>query len=217
MPEDKAPDCAGSNSTGINRKGRKFAQVLEGARTVFLKDGFELANVDEIARTAGVSKATLYSYFPDKGRLFMEVTRCECERLAQNALQEIREDAPPEQVLAAAALTLNRLLLTPVAQRMFRICVAERDRFPELAADYYRSGPEMGRKRIEAYLRAATARGELQIEKFGLAAEQFTDLARSRLWLRSMLGVQDEFSEDELRETAQEAVTTFLARYAPHR
>lgn len=48
------------------KKGRKFDQVLEGARVVFMRDGFEGASVDDIAREAGVSKATLYSYVPDK-------------------------------------------------------------------------------------------------------------------------------------------------------
>ncbi|MEZ5686188.1 MAG: helix-turn-helix domain-containing protein, partial [Paracoccaceae bacterium] len=67
------------------RKGRKFDQVLEGARAVFLRDGFEGASVDDIAREAGVSKATLYSYFPDKRLLFMEVAKCECARQADEA------------------------------------------------------------------------------------------------------------------------------------
>ena len=35
-------------------RGRKFEQVLEGARTVFMRDGFERASVDDIAREAGV-------------------------------------------------------------------------------------------------------------------------------------------------------------------
>ena len=62
----------------IVRTGRKFDQVLEGARTIFLAVGFEGASVDDIAREAGVSKATLYSYFPDKRLLFTEVARTEC-------------------------------------------------------------------------------------------------------------------------------------------
>ncbi len=57
------------------RKGRKFNQVLDGARTVFLRDGFEGASVDEIARVAAVSKATLYSYFADKKVLFAAVAK----------------------------------------------------------------------------------------------------------------------------------------------
>ena len=68
------------------KKGRKFDQVLDGARDVFLRDGFEGASVDDIARRAGVSKATLYSYFPDKRLLFSEVARVECNRQAQAAL-----------------------------------------------------------------------------------------------------------------------------------
>lgn len=60
-------------------RGRKFLQVL-GARTIFLRDGFEGAAVDDIAREAGVSKATLYSYFPDKRVMFMEVFRSELAR-----------------------------------------------------------------------------------------------------------------------------------------
>ncbi|MDB2578840.1 TetR/AcrR family transcriptional regulator, partial [Tateyamaria sp.] len=49
-----------NDAAPIVRKGRKFGQVLEGARQVFMTDGFEGANVDDIAKQAGVSKATLY-------------------------------------------------------------------------------------------------------------------------------------------------------------
>jgi len=38
--------------------------VLKGAHKVFLRDGFERAAVDDIARQAGVSKATIYADFP---------------------------------------------------------------------------------------------------------------------------------------------------------
>ena len=57
------------------KRGRKYDQVIAGARDVFLAQGFEGASVDLIAREAGVSKATLYSYFPDKRILFIEVAK----------------------------------------------------------------------------------------------------------------------------------------------
>ena len=56
-------------------KGRKYQQVISGARSIFLSEGFEAANMDVIAQTAKVSKATLYSYFPDKQSLFIEVAK----------------------------------------------------------------------------------------------------------------------------------------------
>jgi AcrR family transcriptional regulator len=198
----------------INRAGRKFDQVLAGARKVFMAVGFERAKVDDIAQEAGVSKATLYSYFPDKAALFSEVARCECERIADAAIDEIDINAPLRDVLQFVATRIATVVLSGFSQSMFSICVAERARFPELARSYYESGPEMGRKQIEAYLRLATEAGQLAITDFTIASEQFTDLARTRLWLRAVFGVQTEFTEAEITHAATEAVDTFLARYA---
>ena len=48
----------------------KRRQILAGARKVFMDLGFDGASMGEIARSAGVSKGTLYVYFADKNRLF---------------------------------------------------------------------------------------------------------------------------------------------------
>src|SRR6476469_6287220 len=48
----------------------KRRQILDGARNVFMDLGFDGASMGEIARSAGVSKGTLYVYFADKNRLF---------------------------------------------------------------------------------------------------------------------------------------------------
>src|SRR5712675_2614474 len=48
----------------------KRRQILDGARKVFMDLGFDGASMNEIARSAGVSKGTLYVYFADKNRLF---------------------------------------------------------------------------------------------------------------------------------------------------
>ena len=198
----------------IKRTGRKFDQVVEGARQVFMTDGFEGANVDEIARTAGVSKATLYSYFPDKALLFSEVARQECCRMAEETVSTLDLGGPIRDLLTSAAMQVMTFLLSDFAQAMFRICVSERDRFPEIARTFYESGPEMGRKHLEELLAMAVARGELKIDNMTLAAEQFSDLAKSRLWLRAVLGVQSEFTPDEIEPVVTAAVDTFLARYA---
>ncbi|MDQ2090903.1 TetR/AcrR family transcriptional regulator [Marimonas arenosa] len=213
MSATAKPAACPSPAPQINRTGRKFDQVVEGARQVFMADGFEGASVDDIARAAGVSKATLYSYFPDKARLFSEVARSECDRMAEAAWQEIDTSAPIRQVLTRIAVRILTFLLSDFAQSMFRICVSERDRFPEIARAFYESGPEMGRKQLEATFRDAVARGELAIDNLTLAAEQFSDLTKSRLWLRAVFGVQSVFSQEEIAEVADEAVDTFLARY----
>ena len=200
-------------AAAILRTGRKFDQVLEGAREVFLADGFEGASVDDIARAAGVSKATLYTYFPDKRLLFMEVATTECRRMADRALDLIGAEAPPRQVLTVAAGQIVPFLLSDFVQKVFRICVAERERFPELGRAFYACGPEMGRTRLIEYLAAAVARGELAIDDLEMAAEQFSELCKAKLWARAVFGIQSSFSQAEIDDVVRNAVDTFLARY----
>ena len=123
------------------KKGRKYDQVIEGARAVFMADGFEGASVDSIAKRAGVSKATLYSYFADKRLLFMEVATCECAKQANAAIECIDMANPPAQVLHHTGTHMLRFMLSEFGQRVFRICVAETDRFPELGQRFWDSGP----------------------------------------------------------------------------
>lgn len=197
----------------ILRTGRKFDQVLEGARDVFMADGFEGASVDDIARAAGVSKATLYSYFPDKRLLFMEVARHECARQAGAAVDLIEACCTPQQVLRVAAKHILSVILSDFGQKMFRICVAEADRFPDLGRQFYESGPMVVRARVRAYLEQATARGELKIEDFDLAADQLAELCKADLFPRLMFNIDTEFTDAEWERVITGAVETFLARY----
>lgn len=202
-----------NRTAAILRRGRKFDQVLDGARRVFMSDGFEGASVDDIARAAGVSKATLYSYFPDKRLLFSEVVQTECTRMAEAIVEQIDDTLPPRQVLSVVARQAVSFMLSDFAQQVFRICVAERERFPELGRAFYLSGPQMGHERLATYLNCAVARGELTIADVPMAAEQFSELCKVRLWTRAVFGVQSEFPAAEIDDVVRHAVEMFMARY----
>lgn len=195
------------------RKGRKFDQVLDGARKVFMSDGFEGASVDEIARVASVSKATLYSYFPDKRLLFMEVATTECQRQARLALDNIDMIAAPRVVLTQTGLHFLRFITSEFGQRIFRICVAESDRFPELGQKFYNSGPAVFRSEMAEYFAQAVARGDLQVDDCVMAADQFGELCKADVWPRLIFGVTKSVSEAEIIRVVDNAVETFLARY----
>lgn len=195
------------------KRGRKFDQVLEGAREVFLQDGFEGASVDVIARAAGVSKATLYSYFPDKSLLFMEVATQECRNQADVALAELDMDLPPEKVLKAAGTRMLSVFLSEFGRGVFRICVAENERFPTLGQEFYKNGPLVVRSILVRYFEKAIARGELQIDDLELAADQFAELCKADMFPRMIMGVSLDFSSDEIERVLTGAVDLFLARY----
>ena len=195
------------------KRGRKFDQVLKGARDVFMKVGFEGASVDEIAKAAQVSKATLYSYFPDKRLLFLEVAKTECRRQADHAIETTDMSAPIATILHDIAIQLVNFLTSDFGQRMFRISVAEADRFPELGRQFYASGPGMIRERMIDLLQCAMTKGELQIDDVPLAADQFAELCKADLFSRMVLCITDTVTDAEKERVVAGAVATFMARY----
>ena len=197
------------------RKGRKVAQVLDGARTVFLAWGYDRASVDDIAREAGVSKATLYSYFPDKQLLFREVARNECLRQAQEVMELLDPKDPPRKLLEFGARRMVEFFSSPISLSIFRMCVAQAERFPELGREFYENGPMIARNMLADRLAQAHACGDLNCPDPVLAAEQFAELCKTRIFTRRIFGIQDEVSDAEIELIANEAVETFLARYAP--
>jgi len=195
------------------KKGRKFDQVVEGARVVFMREGYEGASVDEIARDAGVSKATLYSYFPDKQHLFLAVLTEECAVQSEVEIT-IRDDAVSvPDTLRVVSRTLIEFMLSPFGQDMFRVCVAEAQRFPELGRAFFESGPKRWVRKIGDYLSTPAAQAVLEIEDTALAADQLAQLCRTDLLLKIMFGIEKSASPEDIDRIADEAVKTFMARF----
>ncbi len=62
--------------------GKKQA-IINVAKELFVQYGFKNVTMDEIARTAGVSKKTIYQYFKDKKDLVHEIIIYEINRAKQ--------------------------------------------------------------------------------------------------------------------------------------
>lgn len=201
------------NHVATIKRGRKFDQVLEGARTVFLAGGYEGASVDAIARAAGVSKATLYAYFPDKKLLFMEVAKAECASQIGEAREILSPDATPADALRAAGYRITGFVTSEFGQSIFRMCVAESERFPELGREFFRTGPAVFREQMCDYFRIAVARGDLVIDDLMLAAEQFVELCHAVLFVELVFGVREGATKAEIARVVEGAVETFMARY----
>lgn len=195
------------------KRGRKFDQVLAGAREIFLRDGFEGASVDDIARAAGVSKATLYSYFPDKRLLFLEMAKVECARQADHVMDTVDMSAPMGDILGSVCRQVIDLVISDFGRSIFRICVGESARFPELGREFYASGPEMGRIRLMALLSCGVERGELDINDLRFAADQLSQLCKVDLFDQMVFNISNDFSDADRDRIAQGAVDMFMARY----
>mgnify|MGYP000978915027 FL=1 len=195
------------------RRGRKFDQVLDGAHKIFMRDGFERASVDDIAREAGVSKATIYAYFPDKQLLFLEVARRECHRQAEAAEALVEGDIPVHVALTIAAEHIVAFQLSDFGQRMFRIVVGEGERFPGLGRQFHDFGPGLIHQRLVHHLRCYVLNGQLQIDDLDLAADQFAQLCKATIHEKLIFGMAETITPEMTQRSVHGAVAMFLARY----
>ncbi len=119
------------------RKQARPQELLNAALELFVEKGFSATRSDEVAARAGVSKGTLYLYFPSKEELFKAVVR-------NNIAALIAEGQRVADAFAGSSEELLRLLMHAWWRRVgdtdaggiFKIIVAEVRNFPELAQFY---------------------------------------------------------------------------------
>ncbi len=197
----------------VTKQGRKWDQVMEGARTVFMRDGYEGASVDDIVREAGVSKATLYSYFPDKRLLFLEVAKLECQAQSDAAISQVIGTEDIAEALTGVASRMVRFFMSDVGMQVYRIVVGESQRFPEIGREFYAAGPAMVRELLKLFLQKGVDEGKLKIDDLDLAADQFPELCKAGLHLQMAIGLRDRPSDEEIDRVVAGAVDMFLCKY----
>ena len=121
------------------------ARIVEGALRAIARFGLTKLTVDDVAREAGVSRATLYRYFPGRGAVLAAVVQAETERL-QRGLDEALADVTglPEALAAVAGFgarafvcheALQHLLATEPGTVLPHLCFSGADTLLSVAAD----------------------------------------------------------------------------------
>ncbi len=111
-------------------------QILDAALAVFAERGLAAARLDDIARRAGLSKGTIYLYFPNKEELFREVVRGTVIAFIERAEEFAQAERDPKQALLAWMAGYWEWLRSPVFPAMHRLVHSELRSFPDLAAFY---------------------------------------------------------------------------------
>lgn len=197
-----------------SRENRKFRLILETARELFLDQGFDTTSMDLIARTARVSKATLYVYFESKEALLLALVEDECRRIAPGPLWE-PEGGPldVEATLLRIARKFTALFLTDEGLAFHRLMTAQAERFPQIGRVFYEGVPKKLQADVGLFLRTAGAQGLLAIPDVNLAVTQFLSLVRGDLRFKWALSMEQP-SKEEYDALTEGGVRVFLAAYA---
>jgi len=192
------------------REGKREA-ILEAARKVFLEIGFGATSMDAIAVAAKVSKQTVYNHFGSKEELFAAMIRSTCDRMV-TAFEEAAKSGKPDVTLRAIARQVVSKVLDRDRLSLYRILMAEGQRFPELGQIFYECGPQVTRKYLSDYFTEQNARGTMHVANPAVAADQFFGLL-SGCQLKTQLGIETAPSPEFLELYVENAVTLMMSAY----
>jgi AcrR family transcriptional regulator len=206
------PDRASPLQIVGEEHSAKRRQILDGARKVFMELGFDGASMGEIARSAGVSKGTLYVYFTDKSRLFEAIV--EEEKIEQG---KTAFNFDPERDLDTTLAEFGRayisLLCRPGGGSAIRTVMAIAERMPDVGSRFYTQVIAHTVDRFAAYLEARARLGELVMEDTHLAAWQFMQMCQATLFQAFIFQAKPAPSPEQIADVVDSATRVFFAAY----
>jgi TetR/AcrR family transcriptional regulator len=153
-------------ATSLKRARRKDArpgELLDAALDLFVEKGFAATRVEQVAARAGVSKGTLFVYFPSKEELFKAVVRETISGRFSEWNDEFDAfDGSTADMLRYCMSTWWERVGATRASGITKLMMSEARNFPELAAFYQREVIQPGQQLIRRILQRGVDSGEFR-------------------------------------------------------
>jgi TetR/AcrR family transcriptional regulator len=145
------------------RKEARPGELLDAALDLFVEKGFAATRAEEVAARAGVSKGTLFLYFPSKEELFKAVVRENLSGRFQewNAEFAAFEGSTPDMVRYCMKVWWERIGATR-ASGITKLIISEARNFPDIAAFYQQEVIRPGTDLVRRILQRGVDRGEFR-------------------------------------------------------
>jgi AcrR family transcriptional regulator len=171
----------------VKRERRKEArpgELLDAALDLFVEKGFAATRAEEVAARAGVSKGTLFLYFPSKEELFKAVVRENISgRFAEwNEEFDKFEGSSADMVRFCMQVWWERIGATR-ASGITKLIISEARNFPDITAFYHKEVIEPGEQLIRKILKRGVDSGEFHIPDIDYAVYS---IVAPMIWLMMM-------------------------------
>jgi TetR/AcrR family transcriptional regulator len=155
-----APDTTPRRS---RRKDARPGELLTAALSLFVEKGFAATTVEAVAARAGVSKGTLFLYFPSKVELFQAVVRENIVGRLSEWAQTIERHEGPQAPLMRELMHQwwQRIGMTETSG-ITKLVMSEASQFPDIAEFYQTEVIEPGQALMRQILRRGMASGEFR-------------------------------------------------------
>jgi len=209
---DVNAEASPAENAPVRADNAKRRQILEGARRIFLAEGFDAASMNVIAKAAGVSKGTLYVYFKSKEELFEAIVEEQCRSQGEEIFAfDLSADIASE--LTRLGHAFSRFLTRPGGVSEIRTVMAIAERMPELGDKFYSAGPRFGIESLKNYLHGKVEAGMLEPHDCEVAASQFIDSCVSTTFKPMLFNHSGPPSDERVAHVVGMAVKAFLAAY----
>ena len=153
----------GPASTRQRRKQARPQELLIAALDLFVERGFKATRSEDVAARAGVSKGTLYLYYPSKEELLKAVVRENLGALIDEGADIVGGfEGDTQQLLALLMHTWWERIGDTPASGIFKIILTEMGNFPDFARFYMDEVIEPGRALFTRVLQRGIDAGELR-------------------------------------------------------
>jgi TetR/AcrR family transcriptional regulator len=145
------------------RKQHRPGELLEAALDLFVEKGFAATRAEEVAVRAGVSKVTLFLYFPSKEELFKAVVRENVVKpVTEGAMEVAQFKGSSKQLLKTLMLEWWRRYGSTKASGITKLIISEANSFPDLASFYQEEVIYPSTKLLKDVLERGRSRGEFK-------------------------------------------------------
>lgn len=199
---------------GRPRDPAKRAALLRAARSLFLKRGTDAVTMDQVVVHAGVSRATLYSNFSDKGDLLAAVIAEESERVLTEEWTQNDFDQPLESTLIRFGSGLLHFIAEADTMAFERLIAQAALAEPGYGTRFFAAGPGQTRDILKTIIRAGQERGELETCVVEQAANDLLGLWQGFWRLEIQYGHRSAIDSAELDRLVRHGVGQFLKLYA---
>ncbi|HCE94933.1 MAG: TetR family transcriptional regulator [Burkholderiales bacterium GWA2_64_37] len=163
MPSTSLPPTASVGTKRERRKEARPGELLEAALDLFVEKGFAATRVDEVAARAGVSKGTLFLYFPSKEELFKAVVRQNIAGRFVEWAQEVETfDGSAAELLRDCYLEWWERVGATKASGITKLIFSEGQNFPEIMAFYKQEVILPGQELVRRVIQRGIDRGEFR-------------------------------------------------------
>jgi AcrR family transcriptional regulator len=147
------------------RKEARPAELLEAALALFVEKGFAATRSEEVAKAAGVSKGTLYLYFPSKEELLKAVIQHFLGTEIETGIQEAAAaDGPTAQVMEKLLVTWWTRIYEGPASGVFKLVITEVRNFPDIGEFWVERVVAPGQAIVSGLIRRGIERGEFVVD-----------------------------------------------------